>query len=146
LHAALDAFRPEGDVLEIACGTGGWTEHLLRYASHVTAVDASSEMIRLARSRVDDDPRVEFVEADIFRWVPQAAHDVVFFANWLSHVPPTRFDDFWGLVGRSLAPNGRIFFVDELEDPWRHDALIAPEEFVVDVSVPIVSRSLRDGR
>src|SRR6059036_2050298 len=86
LHAALDAFRPEGDVLEIACGTGGWTEHLLRYASHVTAVDASSEMIRLARSRVDDDPRVEFVEADIFRWVPQAAHDVVFFANWLSHV------------------------------------------------------------
>ena len=33
LEAALEAFRPRGDVLELAAGTGIWTRHLLRYAS-----------------------------------------------------------------------------------------------------------------
>ena len=44
---ALDAFRPTGRVLELACGPGVWTGHLLRHASEVTAVDASPEMLRI---------------------------------------------------------------------------------------------------
>ena len=32
ISAALEAFRPEGRVLELACGPGAWTEILLRYA------------------------------------------------------------------------------------------------------------------
>lgn len=52
LEAALDEFRPTGDVLELACGPGTWTPQLLRYASTVTAVDASPEMIAIASSRV----------------------------------------------------------------------------------------------
>jgi ubiquinone/menaquinone biosynthesis C-methylase UbiE len=38
--AALDAFRPAGRVLELAAGTGLWTERLARYADHITALDA----------------------------------------------------------------------------------------------------------
>ena len=40
LEAALEAFGPRGDVLELAAGTGIWTRHLLRHADRVTAVDA----------------------------------------------------------------------------------------------------------
>jgi len=48
LMDALDTFRPTGSVLELACGPGVWTRQLLRYASNVTAVDASSEMLAIA--------------------------------------------------------------------------------------------------
>ena len=50
--AALEAFRPTGDVLELACGPGTWTPALLRHATTVTAVDAAPEMLAIASARV----------------------------------------------------------------------------------------------
>jgi SAM-dependent methyltransferase len=144
IEAALERFRPAGRVLEIASGTGVWTAQLLRHAESVTALDASTEMHELSRAKIGDDPRVRRVTADVFSWNPDVQYDVVFFANWLSHVPPGRFRRFWETVRAALAPAGRVFVVDEIEDAWRHEVL--REEFVSDPSVPVVSRSLADGR
>jgi SAM-dependent methyltransferase len=142
LVAALDRFRPEGDVLEIASGTGAWTVELLRWAAHVSALDSSPEMHEQARRRVDEDPRVRFIQADVFTWNPDARYDLVFFANWLSHVPPRRFEAFWGTVGRAVRPGGSVFVIDELRDAWRDEDL---SEDVV-AGTPVVYRSLPDGR
>ncbi len=46
LEKALRDFRPEGRVLEVACGTGTWTRRLFSYADELTAVDSSADMIR----------------------------------------------------------------------------------------------------
>jgi SAM-dependent methyltransferase len=112
LEAALDAFAPCGDVLELACGTGAWTRQLARHASTLTAVDASPEMIAIARERLAGRP-VRFVRADIFAWRPDRRYDVVAFGFWLSHVPLELFERFWQLVDEALAPAGRVFFVDD---------------------------------
>lgn len=111
VEAALERFAPAGDVLELACGTGLWTQRLLAHAERVTAVDAAPEAIELARTRVADE-RVEYVRADLFAWEPERVYDVCFFAFWLSHVPAERFARFWEKVARALAPNGRVFLVD----------------------------------
>ncbi len=63
--ASLEEFHPSGDVLELACGPGAWTQELLRYASTLTALDAAPEMLAIAVARVGDG-RVQFVEADLF--------------------------------------------------------------------------------
>ncbi len=60
LTEALDAFQPNGSVLELACGPGVWTGHLLRHATDVTAVDASPEMLAIAAARVGTE-RVRFI-------------------------------------------------------------------------------------
>jgi SAM-dependent methyltransferase len=109
---ALDAFQPAGSVLELACGPGVWTGQLLRYATDLTAVDASPEMLALAAARVGHE-RVRFVQADLFAWKPDRRYDVVFFGFWLSHVPAERFASFWSLVADCLEPQGRVFFVDD---------------------------------
>src|SRR3954469_20073525 len=101
VRAALERFRPAGRVLELACGTGWWTEQLVRFADSVTAVDASDEVLGLNRLRVGD-AKVRRERADIFAWRPDAAYDVVFFSFWLSHVPPERFDGFWARVREAL--------------------------------------------
>jgi 2-polyprenyl-3-methyl-5-hydroxy-6-metoxy-1,4-benzoquinol methylase len=136
LSAALDAFQPSGAVLELACGPGIWTRHLLRHAATVTAVDASPEMLAIASTRVDSD-RVHFVRANIFEWEPDQRYDVVFFGFWLSHVPLERFDSFWALVADCLEPGGRVFFVD--------DAYRTPDELVEGESSSTIRRRLNDG-
>ena len=110
--AALEAFRPAGDVLELACGPGMWTKRLLRFASQVTAVDAAPEMLARARGRVGDD-RVRFLQADLFSWKPDRQYDVVFFGFWISHVPLEQFDAFWMRIAESVTSEGRVFFVDD---------------------------------
>jgi 2-polyprenyl-3-methyl-5-hydroxy-6-metoxy-1,4-benzoquinol methylase len=145
IEIGLDRFRPAGRILEIASGNGAWTVHLLRHASSVTALDSSPEMHELARTRTGADPRVRYVLADVFSWQPDGRYDVVFFANWLSHVPPGRFHRFWETLGAALDPAGRVFFVDELADAWRYEDLFS-EDFVDDPSVPVVRRALPDGR
>jgi SAM-dependent methyltransferase len=109
----LERFRPAGRVLELACGTGLWTRRLVGYADTVTAVDASPEVIELARTELKD-PKVDYVCADLFAWEPPTGYDVCFFSFWLSHVPEAQFENFWAKVGRTLRPGGRVFFVDDL--------------------------------
>jgi demethylmenaquinone methyltransferase/2-methoxy-6-polyprenyl-1,4-benzoquinol methylase len=121
LEATVDDLAPTGRVLELACGTGLWTERLAHHAERVTAVDASPEALALNRGRLQSTrAQVEHVEADVFTWQPAERYDVVFFSFWLSHVPPGRAASFWDLVARALVPGGRAIFVDNRwDDTWK---------------------------
>jgi demethylmenaquinone methyltransferase/2-methoxy-6-polyprenyl-1,4-benzoquinol methylase len=134
--ALLDAFGPNGQVLELACGPGTWTTELLRHADTLTAVDASPEMLELARKKVRDD-RVTFIRADVFGWRPDRGYDVVFFGFWLSHVPLERFDEFWSRVERCLKPGGRVAFLD--------DAYRTLDELIEGEQSATILRRLTDG-
>lgn len=143
LRRALDAARPAGRVLELACGTGLWTERLAPHAAELTCVDASPEVIARNRKRVGA-ARVDYVCADLFTWRPPRRYDFVFFGFWLSHVPAGAFLPFWSLVARALAPGGRVFFVDSRNHPAAREAGHAGR---TPAARPSRSRRrLRDGR
>jgi demethylmenaquinone methyltransferase/2-methoxy-6-polyprenyl-1,4-benzoquinol methylase len=109
----FEDLRPSGDVLELACGPGPlFTSELARHAESVTAVDASPTMLELNRARVAN-PKVTYVEADLFEWSPDRAYDFVFFGHWLSHIPAARLDDFWDLMRTCAGDHGRVGFIDE---------------------------------
>ncbi|NGN69197.1 class I SAM-dependent methyltransferase [Streptomyces sp. A7024] len=108
----VDELPVVGDVLELACGTGQWTRALADRARTVTALDASPEVLERARARTAA-ANARFAQADIFAWQPQRRYDTVFFAFWLSHVPASRFADFWSTLTGALAPRGKVVFIDE---------------------------------
>ena len=136
LLAALQAFRPTGSVLELACGRGTWTRRLLRHATRILALDASPEMLAIASTRLRDE-RVQFIQADVFSWKPEERYDAVFFGFWLSHVPAERFESFWSLVAGCLRPRGRVFFVD--------DAYRTSNELVYGEDSQVIRRQLENG-
>lgn len=149
VRAALDTFAPRGDVLEIAGGTGLWTQHLAAHASTLTVLDSAPEMLAANQTRSEPLCRergvpLDLVRGDVFRWRPAAgcSYDVVFFGFWLSHVPDARFDAFWATVRRWLRPGGRVFFVDSRFAPTS----IASDHPIPDPAGSVAVRRLNDGR
>ena len=136
LLGALERMGSFDTALELACGTGWWTQWLAQHAGHVTAVDAAEEMLELNRERVNA-ANVRYILADVFSWRPDRQFDLVFFAFWMSHVPHDRFAAFWQLVRDSLAVNGQVFFIDEMKRPWSQETRVDDDA---------VLRQLADGR
>ncbi|ADI03975.1 hypothetical protein SBI_00854 [Streptomyces bingchenggensis BCW-1] len=138
LLTVVDELPIAGEVLELACGTGQWTPRLAARARSVTAVDAAAEVLALARARTASS-NVQFLEADLFEWRPPRRYDTVFFAFWLSHVPPRRLPEFWNTVAAALAPGGKAIFIDD------GPAAAAEEDILANQPAPAALRRLDDG-
>jgi 2-polyprenyl-3-methyl-5-hydroxy-6-metoxy-1,4-benzoquinol methylase len=141
LPAALRCLRAgniHGDILEIASGTGYWTQFLVELGSSVTSLDGSAEMIATAKQR--GLPGVTFQQVNLFEWNPDRQWDSVFFGHWLAHVPDEHFDRFWARVREAVRPDGIVEFVDVTSFERRIET---PDPAAPDVAV---ERSLLDGR
>jgi trans-aconitate methyltransferase len=57
------------DILELASGTGIWTQELLRIGKKITAIDASEEVIAINRSKLNS-LSIKYHAADLFTWQP----------------------------------------------------------------------------
>ena len=64
----LKLSNPGGKILELACGTGLWTELLAQAADSMVAVDSSPEAIELNRRR-NSGKNIKFIKADLFKWI-----------------------------------------------------------------------------
>lgn len=118
-RTAFDALPLDGaEVLELAPGTGLWTERLAARAARVTAIDASAEMTEQCKRRLGPlADRVDLILADLFDWTPDRTYDVVVFCFWISHVPDDMLDRFLAKVAQALRPGGSLFFLDGRPEP-----------------------------
>lgn len=100
-------------VLELACGTGWWTEAIASRAAEVTALDASEEVLAIARAKRYPPGRVSFAIGDCYA-LPDSGrrHDALLAAFWWSHVPLARLDAFLRGAERALAPGALLVFID----------------------------------
>ena len=109
LAGLLDGRR----VLELACGTGWWTEAIAPYAAEVTALDANEDVLAIARAKRYPGGRVTFGIGDCY--APQdfgRRHDALLAAFWWSHVPLGRLDQFLRAAERAVAPGALLVFID----------------------------------
>ncbi|GAA0742265.1 methyltransferase domain-containing protein [Ideonella azotifigens] len=99
-------------VLEVACGTGFWTQFIAPAAKHVLALDASPETMAIAQQRVAPD-RVTFREGDAYA-LPEdwRGLDAAFAGFWFSHVPIARRREFLQGLHCCLAPGARVLLID----------------------------------
>jgi trans-aconitate methyltransferase len=125
------------DVLDLACGTGYWSEILAGSARSLTAVDASEEMLAVHARRL---PGARRLTADVLSWVPNRRYELAFFGFWLSHVPDELMRGFWDVVDRALEPGGTAAFMDSAPSFERLEDRLQGE------AAPAVRRRLLDGR
>jgi ubiquinone/menaquinone biosynthesis C-methylase UbiE len=99
-------------ILEVACGTGYWTQFLAPLASFVLAVDAAQETMNIAETRVARG-KVEFLVADAYASPLRHPRLEAGFAGfWFSHVPKSRVREFLTNFNASLMPGAKVVLLD----------------------------------
>jgi demethylmenaquinone methyltransferase/2-methoxy-6-polyprenyl-1,4-benzoquinol methylase len=105
------------DVMEIACGTGFWTETVAITAESVWATDVNSSLIDVARRRLSHLDNVTFGVSDAFSTLGRSRkYDGAFCVLFWCHIPVQRIEDFLSALCASLKPGSPVIFVDQLED------------------------------
>ena len=111
LVAQLQADVAHCSVLELACGTGWWTERLAPHAASWTATDADAGALAVVQHK-----NIQGLNATqtLNAYRPQIASpvDCVFAAHWYSHLLFVEYPEFFKAVHQCLKPSGRLIMLD----------------------------------
>ena len=128
-------------VLEVACGTGYWTQHIARTAARLVAVDAGPEPLHFARLRPLAE-RVTFRQEDAYALPADLGEfDAAFAGLWFSHVPIERRVEFVRSLHARLRARAKVVFIDNSEVQCREWPIVETD----DRGNTYQRRRLRDG-
>ena len=114
LNARLAEAFAGRNVLEVACGTGFWTQTLAQVAGSVVATDINTEVLNIARQKPISADKIVFVEEDAFSLggIPDTNFDSGFSGFWWSHLPKPQIAAFLSVFHTKLRPGSRVMFAD----------------------------------
>jgi ubiquinone/menaquinone biosynthesis C-methylase UbiE len=102
-------------VLEIACGTGWWTEVIAATAKTIVATDISDTVLGIARRKPIDSRTVRFERCDAFELnTIEGPFDAAFAAFWWSHLKREELTLFLHQLSRRLEPGSLVMFLDNV--------------------------------
>jgi demethylmenaquinone methyltransferase/2-methoxy-6-polyprenyl-1,4-benzoquinol methylase len=113
LRGRIPALLSERTVLEVACGTGYWTQFIARTAAMVHACDINDSVLEIAREKPIPKNRVDFFKADAvtLEGVPPGC-DAAFAGFWWSHVKKSELAKFVQNLASKLEPGAVVVILD----------------------------------
>lgn len=115
LRAIMQHTFADRRVLEIACGTGYWTEIIAHTAASVLATDINEEVLAVARAKPIPAGKAVFRRDDVYALAPMPEKfDAGLAAFWWSHIPRARWRGFLESFHRHFAPGARLVFIDNV--------------------------------
>jgi demethylmenaquinone methyltransferase/2-methoxy-6-polyprenyl-1,4-benzoquinol methylase len=105
----------ERRVLEVACGTGWWTEILAGCARSVVATDINEEVLAIARAKHMPERKVSFQNCDAFHLAEAEGNfDAALAAFWWSHLKRDELERFIRILHSRLRPGSAVAFIDNI--------------------------------
>ena len=112
-------------ILEIACGTGYWTQFLSCTAQQIIATDIVDEVLGIAKGK-QYECAVSFHRGDAYNLSFEDDSFGGGLANsWLSHIPKEKIDSFLKGFHQVLQVGSRVFMADNVYVPGVGGELVA---------------------
>lgn len=119
LRARIPRLFTGRTVLEVACGTGYWTQFIARAAGHVHACDINEPVLEIAREKNLPPGKVDFFKADAVALdgIPHGC-DAAFAGFWWSHVRKSELALFVKNLSLKLEPGATVAILDNTFTEW----------------------------
>jgi len=108
----LQEIFADKQVLEIACGTGYWTEKIAATATTIVATDINETVIDIAAKKDFYKKQVSFELADIYNFPDHNKFESLFGGFIWSHILLQDLDKFLSTVNSLVAPGSTVVFMD----------------------------------
>ena len=106
------------NVLELACGPGFWTGHIIETAKFAIATDYNQSTLDQALKKDLSTAKVSFKQADAYQLESiKGEFDLLIAVDWLAHVPFSKMRNFLGGISKRLGKGKRVIFLDQLPKP-----------------------------
>src|SRR5436190_5113600 len=99
-------------VLEIACGTGYWTQKIAETAGSVLATDVNASVIEIGRNKIYPKSNVRCEVADLYSLEPDHSFDSLFAGFIWRHIPLQELGRFLETVNALIKPGGQVVIMD----------------------------------
>jgi demethylmenaquinone methyltransferase/2-methoxy-6-polyprenyl-1,4-benzoquinol methylase len=130
------------NILEVACGTGYWTQFISQTAQSVLATDINPEVLEIAKSKSYPKRNVLFALNDLYALFEiQGAFDAFFGGFIWSHIPLQDLDAFIDAAHASVWPGAKLVFIDNSYVEGSSTPITGEDEF----GNTYQERSLLDG-
>ena len=106
-------------VLEVACGTGYWTQYIAKTAKKVHACDINEPVLEIAREKGLPPEKVDFFKADAVALdgIPHGCN-AAFAGFWWSHVKKSELALFVKNLSLKLEPGATVAILDNTYTEW----------------------------
>jgi len=113
LHAYLRQSFDKQQVLEIACGTGYWTQTLAQTCAAIRATDINSAVLEIAQVKDYGTTHIQLEQVDFWELaIPTNLYDSVFGGFIWSHILKKDLPAFLELLSTQISNKGSLVFVD----------------------------------
>ncbi|WP_442602240.1 methyltransferase domain-containing protein [Paenibacillus sp. KN14-4R] len=115
-------------VLEVACGTGYWTQIAMNTVKYIMGIDIRPEVLEIAKSKEMPASQVQFTLGDAYELSSISDSFDAGLANcWFSHIPKNKLDDFLQGFHRKLGSGAAVFMMDNVYVAGRGGELLVKE-------------------
>jgi SAM-dependent methyltransferase len=114
MQERLSEVLAEHRVLELACGTGYWTQFYADSAQSVLATDINSEMLTLAKAKGLPEDQVQWQIADAFNLQVEGEFSACFAGFWWSHVLRQDQEGFLQKLRQRLGKDALLVLMDNV--------------------------------
>jgi ubiquinone/menaquinone biosynthesis C-methylase UbiE len=127
-----DFITPEMKVLEIGCGTGYFSQELIKTKAQIISIDISTDLLNVAKQNINSSNITFLVDNAYSMSFKNSLFDCVVGSSILHHLD---IDKAFSEIYRVLKPNGKLFFTEP--------NMLNPQ-IVLQKNIPYLKRKLGD--